>query len=269
MDRTQFPWRPLGSLLVDEGLVTPSELEQALAEHRRTGRLLGEILVDRGSMTAVALAQALARQHGVQLRATGIAAAAARSEKKSQPDAPAAPTNGDGTWRPLGKLLVEKGFLSAATLHAALAEQREHPGRRLGEILVAGGHLSGRGLALALADQHGVAVDAQGLTLEVEAVERASAPADPTYHVWDVAYDPAYARRSVLYKTTNFLEAADFACEYVDRHRPQAIEIEKRSGTDSTTVWTYSEARAAAAAAAQKSSVETFGFDPARWGSSL
>ena len=38
-----FPWRQLGALLADEGLLTPTELELALDEQRRTGRLLGQI----------------------------------------------------------------------------------------------------------------------------------------------------------------------------------------------------------------------------------
>ena len=32
MDQADFPWRPLGLLLVDKGLVTPKELEFALDE---------------------------------------------------------------------------------------------------------------------------------------------------------------------------------------------------------------------------------------------
>jgi len=43
-----FPWRQLGTLLADEGLLTETELELALDEQRRTGRLLGQIVVDRG-----------------------------------------------------------------------------------------------------------------------------------------------------------------------------------------------------------------------------
>ena len=47
MDQADFPWRPLGLLLVDKGLMTSNELELALAEQRRTGRLLGQILVGK------------------------------------------------------------------------------------------------------------------------------------------------------------------------------------------------------------------------------
>jgi hypothetical protein len=64
----------------------------------------------------------------------------------------------------------------------------------------------------------------------------------------------------------NFLEAADFAFEHVEREQPAALEIRKAADGAFETVWTYSERRAAAEAAAQKSLVATYGFDPARWG---
>jgi hypothetical protein len=60
-------WRPLGELLLEKGLVTPDELELALAEQADTGRLLGAILVDRGYVSGPALAVALAEQYGVEL----------------------------------------------------------------------------------------------------------------------------------------------------------------------------------------------------------
>src|SRR4051795_3552365 len=59
-----FPWRQLGTLLADEGLLTPVELELALDEQRRTGRLLGQIVVDRGYISAFSLARVLSGPHG-------------------------------------------------------------------------------------------------------------------------------------------------------------------------------------------------------------
>jgi hypothetical protein len=38
----------LGELLVDQGLVTTSEVKRALTEQRKTGRRLGEIIFERG-----------------------------------------------------------------------------------------------------------------------------------------------------------------------------------------------------------------------------
>ena len=39
----------LGKILISQGVITPSQLTEALAEQRRTGRFIGEILVGRGA----------------------------------------------------------------------------------------------------------------------------------------------------------------------------------------------------------------------------
>jgi len=158
MDHADFPWQHLGTLLVEEGLVARSDLDSALAEQRRTGRLLGQILVQQGVMSGTALARALARQHGVELRQANGAVA---EQVVGLGEAPAseAPTRWDRPWKPLGKLLVENGVISPGALLDALVEKGDHPDRRLGEILVRHGHVSGAELASALADQHGLNKD--------------------------------------------------------------------------------------------------------------
>jgi hypothetical protein len=175
MDRADFPWQPLGRILVDDELLTPTELERALEEQRKTGRLLGEILVEQGT--------------------------------------------------------------------------------RLGEILLRRGHLTAAGLATALAEQHGLTLEAQLPPTEARTVSSA----EPTYHVCVVAGE----RRTVVYESPNLLDAADFACDYVDQERPLAVEIERREGDAAETVWTYSQDRAEAEST--KPLVETFGFDPTLW----
>ena len=259
MDQANFPWRQLGALLVDDELLTAEELERALAEQRRTGRLLGEILVEHGSMTGVGLAQALARQHGVELRpVSDREPEATTSSPAPAPPEPARP------WRSLGTLLVLNGLVTESALQEALTEKRADPDRRLGEILVERGHLSAAALASALAEQHGVSLETQ-LAEDVLSA-RPAAREGPTYRVCVVAWEPDGERRTVLYEGANLLDAADFACEYVDREQPPAVEIERRDGADSETVWTYSQERAEAEAASNKALVETFGFDPTRWG---
>lgn len=258
MDQSQFPWQPLGTLLVDEGLMSAFDLEQALGEQRRTGHLLGEIVVNRGYVSGITLARALAKQHGVELRA---------APEAPDPKPQAAPLSAvkQTSWRPLGRVLIDKGFVTAGSLEAALRAQEEQPDRRLGEILVERGALSGRGLALALAEQHGVKLEREEFDQDVEALVTPPAQDEPRYEVWDVAFEPAYKRRAVLYETTNFLEAADYACELVDRQQPEALEISRRRGDAAETVWTYSEQRAAAVAASRTRPMDKFGFDPARW----
>jgi hypothetical protein len=56
--------RPLGGILVDEGLLSPEQLKLALAEQARVGRPLGQVVVDLGLASAPALASALAEQKG-------------------------------------------------------------------------------------------------------------------------------------------------------------------------------------------------------------
>jgi hypothetical protein len=240
-----FPWRQLGALLADEGLLTEVELELALDEQRRTGRLLGQIVVDRGYVSAFSLARVLSAQHGVEL---------ATPEPEPAPQLVQVPAN----WRPLGRLLVEKNLITQTQLAEALLEQED--GRRLGEILVARGAISGADLARALSEQHGLE-----LTGDLEASLKQAPPAEPVYRVYNVTFRQGFQERKSLCESANFLEAADFAMEFVQDRAPDALEIERIEGDQQETVWTYSESRAAAADLARKDLVDTFGFDPTRW----
>ena len=55
----------LGQTLVDMGALTEAQLQQALAEQNKSGRLLGDILLDRGFIDRRTRMLALARQHGM------------------------------------------------------------------------------------------------------------------------------------------------------------------------------------------------------------
>ena len=249
----QFPWRQLGELLVAEELLTEDELEQALAEQATSGRLLGQILVANGYLSAFSLARVLSEQHGVQL-----------SPKEGAPAPAPVPSEPEQPFRPLGKLLVDLEFLTESQLERALAAQREDGGR-LGEILVSRGLLSGPELARALAEQHGVQLAAQD-EAELQTIVRPIAPQEPMYQLFEVIFEPGYQRRTQLFESANFLEAADHAFEFVDEHEPAALEIHRTSGAADETVWNYSASRAAAVNAERKDLAETFGFDPVAWG---
>jgi hypothetical protein len=259
-----YPWRQLGDLLVDGGLLTEDELEQALLEQARTGRLLGQIVVSRSYVSAFSLARVLSEQHGVQVRQPDEPEPATVALALAEPPE-FGETNktSDTSWRPLGKVLLEKGFLTGPQLNDALEKQREGHGR-LGEILVSRGLLSGTQLAQALAEQHGVELESPGQQLETELVH--SSAEEPMYKVFEVHFEPGFQRRTAHYESPNFLEAADYAFEFVEEHDPVAVEIHRTHGAAQETVWNYSASRAAAAAVAQKSLIETFGFDPTRWG---
>jgi type IV pilus assembly protein PilB len=57
--------RTLGSILVDQGLISREQLADAEAEQRSSGRSLGRVLVDRGDVTEKDLVAALATQIGM------------------------------------------------------------------------------------------------------------------------------------------------------------------------------------------------------------
>jgi hypothetical protein len=262
MDQADFPWRQLGTLLVDEDLLSREELERALSEQRRTGQKLGQIIVGQGSMSGTSLAKALAKQHGVELRNR----LDELDDDEPGPAGTATATLGRvGGWRPLGKVLLDGGLVSEDELDEALVEKRAHQDRRLGAILVRLGHISGATLALALAEQHGIVVETEGFADKVETVTVPVPAGHPTYEVVAVGFPGERRERRVLYAGPNFLDAADYACEYIDREEPPAIEIQRRDDDGRETVWTYSKERANAEASTGKSVVETFGFDPARW----
>jgi hypothetical protein len=242
-----FPWRQLGTLLADEGLLTETELELALDEQRRTGRLLGQIIVDRGYLSAFSLARVLSAQHGVEL------------QTPEEPEPAPQLTEVPPTWRPLGRLLVDKGLITQTQLAEALLQQNETHGR-LGEILIERRAITGSELAHALGEQHGVELNG-----ELEAKLKPAPEAERVYVVFNVAFRQSFQQRSTLWESPNFLEAADFAMEYVQDHNPEALEIECIDGEAQETVWTYSETRATAAELARKDLVDTFGFDPTRW----
>ncbi len=87
----------------------------------------------------------------------------------------------------------------------------------------------------------------------------------PSTQVCAATFEPRYQAGAPLYEGANFLEAADFAFEFVEGHAPAGLEIQRIDGGARETVWMYSERRAAAVAESRKSLTETFGFDPTSW----
>lgn len=67
VEAAHIAWRPLGRLLVEQGLLTADELELALAKQQETGLRLGETIVKFGFVSGPQLANALAAQYGIEL----------------------------------------------------------------------------------------------------------------------------------------------------------------------------------------------------------
>ncbi|MEP6811783.1 MAG: hypothetical protein ABI990_02205 [Actinomycetota bacterium] len=97
MEAAHIPWRPLGRLLVEKGLLRDDELEHALDEQSISGRRLGEILIELGCVTHSALSLALAEQYGFELTietgfGTGLRAQIERRQDEGrEPEAEPAP----------------------------------------------------------------------------------------------------------------------------------------------------------------------------------
>jgi len=67
VEAAHITWRPLGRLLVEQGLLSGDDLERALAEQQTTGQRLGETIVKLGFVSGPELANALAAQYGIEL----------------------------------------------------------------------------------------------------------------------------------------------------------------------------------------------------------
>lgn len=111
-------WKPLGELLIERGLLTPAQLDDALDEQAHTGERLGAILVARKAVAGAVLTAVLAEQAGVELETqggfgSGLFSKLARQEPSgSQPAHPAAMT----TRRSGDRQAVSGGAAAAASL---------------------------------------------------------------------------------------------------------------------------------------------------------
>jgi len=246
MTKTDFPWRPLGEHLLERGFILRSELEAALAEQRRTGRKLGELLVAAAALTTSQLTRVLVEQAGL-------------SFEDSQPEPTAGAAASDALqaepWRPLGRVLVDRGALAEAELEEALLVQRK-TGRRLGEILVQRGYVTAQALVSAVIEQHG---------LEEETLTRSVVAAPPpgheeTYQVEDHGSEEA----KVVFRSEAFLDAVDFAFEYLEAESPERLRIFRILGRKREEVWSY-EPETAAESEKQADLVDVFGYDVVRW----
>ncbi len=86
----------MGQLLVDEGLLTPEQLEEALDNQATTGRRLGEIAVEFGFVSHMALSRVLSAQYGVELKSetgfgTGLRAELERRHDRTHEPTPCRP----------------------------------------------------------------------------------------------------------------------------------------------------------------------------------
>jgi hypothetical protein len=202
----RLAWRPLGEILVERGLVTQLQLQQALLEQKLAGGRLGEILFTRGWVSGIDLRDALAEQHGLDLR---VEPGAGRAQVVS--------AEAQRSTIPLGRLLVQRGRITEAQLDAALAEQSAS-GQRLGRILMASGAISTFVLAAALAEQQGLLAASRDLD---KSVAEDFMPRPTWYEVREVEDGRSYR----LYASRNFLDATDLAFAILHEWEPGELHV--------------------------------------------
>ena len=86
-------WRPLGRLLVEQGLLSEEQLEHALGVQAANGLPLGRTLVELGIISSPTLSRMLVAQHGTELTAadgfgTGLWSAIERRHGRGDESAP-------------------------------------------------------------------------------------------------------------------------------------------------------------------------------------
>jgi hypothetical protein len=86
------PWRRLGRVLVEDGLLTEDQLDAALENQVRTRRLLGDILVELGYVSPTDVDRALAIQAGLHAGDGVTFGTGLRSELERRAAEPAAPS---------------------------------------------------------------------------------------------------------------------------------------------------------------------------------
>ena len=202
-----LPSRLIGALFVERGLVSESQIRVALEIQRETGQQLGQVLVERFGVSRKELASVVADQW-------------AKLGGSSGPEDSA-------SWRRLGDIFVERGFVTQEELDEALTRQRQ-TGERLGEALVAQGVISKFELAGALAEQMAVLGDPDADTGLAE-----NGKSEATVHQLHGRDDVEQAP-----PPTNVIELAapiDWGAEAVERElqavepEPQAVEPEPQA----------------------------------------
>ena len=168
--------RLIGTVFVERGLLSESQIRVALEIQRETGQQLGQILVERFGVSRHELASVVAEQW----------AEFGRSGADNDPES-------NESWRRLGDIFVERGFVTPEQLEHALARQRE-TGERVGEALVAQGSISKFELAGALAEQASALEEAALVAAtppEAAATEATVVPLAPRLEEPAIVVEPA------------------------------------------------------------------------------
>ncbi len=114
--------KKLGELLVENGIVTESQLLEVLQAQKQSQKLLGEIIVELGYATKEKLDAALARQYGSRLGEILIDRNLITFEQLR-----VSIDEQRNSMKSLGEILIEKGFVSEANIVEGLSKQYNIP----------------------------------------------------------------------------------------------------------------------------------------------
>jgi len=114
--------RKLGEMLVENGLLTESQLLDALQTQNRERKLLGEIIIQQGYTTKEKLDAALARQYGSKLGEILINKGLITFDQLLQ-----CFEEQKNSSKSVGEILIDKGFMKEADLMEGLSKQYNIP----------------------------------------------------------------------------------------------------------------------------------------------
>ena len=114
--------RKLGEMLVENGLLTESQLLEALQTQNRERKLLGEIIIQQGYTTKEKLDAALARQYGSKLGEILINKGLITFDQLLQ-----CFEEQKNSSKSVGEILIDKGFMKEADLMEGLSKQYNMP----------------------------------------------------------------------------------------------------------------------------------------------
>ena len=115
--------RSLGETLVETGIITDDQLQQALAEQESSGRKLGRVLTDLGLCTQEDIATALQEQ----VRRIRIGDLLIDYGHITETELEEALKRQKGSSRKLGQVLIDMGLVSQAQILDVLADQLQIP----------------------------------------------------------------------------------------------------------------------------------------------
>ncbi len=140
----------LGDLLVDQELLDPEDLQQALKMQAESMPHLGDLLKEQGKVSDADISQALNIQQRQRMKMGDLLMDQELVTAEDIQDA--LQHQSENSDQPIGHILKEKGKIKEDDIHSAL-EMQQRRKMRLGEILIEAGLITEEDVQFALAEQ--------------------------------------------------------------------------------------------------------------------